>query len=167
MGLTLVLGGTRSGKSARAESLAGAAAAAGAGLAVRYVGTADAGDGSMAERIAIHQRRRPATWETHQAGASLAATVTPGTLTLIDGLGAWIAGRDRATVQTQVSELIAAADAAQVIVVAEQAGEGLLPMDAVSRDWLDLLGESVQRLSAAADCVELVVAGRVLELPPA
>jgi nicotinate-nucleotide--dimethylbenzimidazole phosphoribosyltransferase len=163
MGLTLVIGGTRSGKSARAESLAAAA-----GLPVRYVGTADPADGSMAERIAAHRIRRPTTWETRHADDGLAATVTPGTLTLIDGLGAWIAGRDPATVHTQVAELIDASQRAEaeVIVVAEHAGEGLLPMDAVARDWLDLLGESVQRLSAVAARAELVVAGRVLELPP-
>jgi nicotinate-nucleotide--dimethylbenzimidazole phosphoribosyltransferase len=177
MGLTLVIGGTRSGKSARAESLAAAA-----GRPVRYVGTADPADGSMAERIAAHRVRRPATWETRQADDRLAAMVTPGMVTLIDGLGGWIAGRDRATVQAQIGALIdavrpgtgteteAAAEAeaeAEVIVVAEHAGEGLLPMDAVARDWLDLLGESVQRLSAVAARAELVVAGRVLALPAA
>jgi adenosylcobinamide kinase/adenosylcobinamide-phosphate guanylyltransferase len=53
MGLTLVIGGTRSGKSARAESLASAA-----GLPVRYVGTADPADGSGAPR---HGRRAKPT----------------------------------------------------------------------------------------------------------
>jgi adenosyl cobinamide kinase/adenosyl cobinamide phosphate guanylyltransferase len=161
MALMLVLGGTRSGKSAHAEALAAAA-----GLPVRYVGTADHRDGSMAARIAGHQDRRPSEWETVEATDALAAAVSPGAVTLIDGLGGWIAGRDRVTVQAQVAELISASESAEVIVVAEHAGEGMLPMDAVAREWLDLLGESVQRLSAVATRAQLVVAGRVLELPP-
>jgi adenosylcobinamide kinase/adenosylcobinamide-phosphate guanylyltransferase len=162
MGLTLVLGGTRSGKSAHAERLAAAS-----GRPVRYVGTADPGDLSMAARIAGHRERRPAHWETATATDDLAATLGPGHLTLIDGLGGWIAGRDRATVQLAIDGLIAGAEHAEVILVAEQAGDGLLPLDRVARDWLDLLGESTQRLSAAAARAQLVVAGRVIELPPA
>jgi adenosyl cobinamide kinase/adenosyl cobinamide phosphate guanylyltransferase len=162
MGLTLILGGTRSGKSARAESLA-----AGTGLPVRYVGTADPGDATMSDRIATHRARRPEAWETRYAADGLAAAVSPGSLTLIDGLGGWIAGRDPVTVRDEVAALIDAAESAEVIVVAEHAGEGLLPMDAVAREWLDLLGESVQALSGVATRAELVVAGRVLALPPA
>jgi adenosylcobinamide kinase/adenosylcobinamide-phosphate guanylyltransferase len=162
VGLILVLGGTRSGKSAHAESLAAAS-----GRPVRYVGTADPHDGSMADRIAAHRSRRPPGWATVEATDALAAAVAPDAVTLIDGLGGWIAGRDRATVQTQIGALIDAARSAEVIVVAEHAGEGLLPMDAVAREWLDLLGESVQALSAMATRAQLIVAGRVLELPSA
>jgi histidinol-phosphate/aromatic aminotransferase/cobyric acid decarboxylase-like protein len=162
MSLILVIGGTRSGKSARAETLALAS-----GLPVRYVATAHADDDSMATRIAAHVARRPAEWETVVAGASLADTVLPGGCTLIDGLGVWLATpRD-----AWADALVAAADSAEVIVVAEEAGQGLVPLDAVSRAWLDALGEGVQRLSAAAEHVEYVVAGRPIVLhaepPPA
>ena len=58
---TLVLGGTRSGKSAYGESLLDSAAP------VRYVATLIAGqdgaDPEMAERIRRHQQRRPANWQ--------------------------------------------------------------------------------------------------------
>ena len=55
MSLALVIGGTRSGKSAHAERLAVAS-----GADVRYVGTADATDPAMAARIDAHVRRHPA-----------------------------------------------------------------------------------------------------------
>jgi histidinol-phosphate/aromatic aminotransferase/cobyric acid decarboxylase-like protein/adenosyl cobinamide kinase/adenosyl cobinamide phosphate guanylyltransferase len=180
--LTLVLGGTRSGKSARAEALARATE-----LPVRYVATADGDDDAMAERIEAHVARRPAEWTTVEANGSLAGTLAnrEGACVLVDGLGPWLAtalhragafatdtpppaalAQARAAVLADVERLArAAADGADpVIVVAEQAGEGVLPADAASRAWLDLLGESVQRLAAVAERVELVVAGLPLTL---
>jgi len=167
MTLTLVIGGTRSGKSAHAERLAIAA-----GARVRYVATADPTDAGMADRIAAHAGRRPPQWETVVAGDDLAAALGGGAeCALVDGLGVWIAGvMHRAgvfggapvavaaeTIHAGVAAAIAA-DAA-VIVVAEDAGSGVLPADAAPRAWLDLLGEATQRLAAAADELIHVVAG--------
>src|SRR4051812_11980530 len=168
MSLTLVIGGTRSGKSARAEALAAAT-----GRPVRYVATADASDGSMRERIEAHAARRPADWATVEVTMSLDGALddAAGTCVLVDGLGPWIAtaqhranGGARDIVLSDVGRLAALAGGTDVIVVAEEAGQGLLPMDPVSRAWLDLLGEATQRLAAAADRVELIVAGRALPL---
>ena len=170
MGLTLVIGGTRSGKSAHAEQLA-----LRSGLPVRYVATADTGDDSMDERIAAHVARRPADWETVLAGDDLASALRPGAAVLIDGLGLWIAGvmqragdaagpRVRAAVEALTRAATATPD--PVVVVAEHAGEGLLPADALSRAWLDLLGEATQALAGGAQSAQLVVAGRAIELPP-
>ncbi len=181
MSLTLVLGGTRSGKSAHAERLARAT-----GLPVRYLATADAADPAMAERVRVHAARRPPGWATVEAGPRLAEALADarGTCVLLDGLGTWIAGvlhragaferpeRDvwehvHTEVLAQVEDLLGVADATpglSLLVVAEQAGEGVLPPDAASRAWLDTLGEATQRLAARAGRVELVVAGRALSL---
>jgi histidinol-phosphate/aromatic aminotransferase/cobyric acid decarboxylase-like protein/adenosyl cobinamide kinase/adenosyl cobinamide phosphate guanylyltransferase len=181
MTLTLVIGGTRSGKSAHAERLAQAS-----GLPVRYVATADAGDPAMAERISAHVARRPDGWKTVEAGLRLAEALADaeGTCVLVDGLGVWIAAAmyragafetlDRGApagvreeVLGQIDELLRVLDATptgSLLVVAEQAGEGVLPADGASRAWLDTLGEATQRLAARAARVELVVAGRALGL---
>src|SRR3954447_4858880 len=146
MSLTLVIGGTRSGKSARAEALAAAT-----GRPVRYVATADAADGSMRERIAAHAARRPPDWTTVEISASLDGALdgAPGACVLVDGLGPSLATAQhranaggREAILADVERLAAAATDAEVIVVAEEAGQGLLPMDSVSRAWLDLLGEA-------------------------
>jgi len=186
MSLTLVTGGTRSGKSAHAERLALAT-----GLPVRYVATADGADPSLADRIGAHVARRPPGWEVVVAGDELACLISAVRCVVLDGLGTWIAGvmhraeiestemprcaafeSTRSRLRDEVAAFARAAAGTRdpVIVVAELAGEGLLPPDALSRDWLDLLGEATQRLSEAAVHVELVVAGRALTVggaPPA
>jgi histidinol-phosphate/aromatic aminotransferase/cobyric acid decarboxylase-like protein/adenosyl cobinamide kinase/adenosyl cobinamide phosphate guanylyltransferase len=181
MTLTLVIGGTRSGKSAHAERLALAS-----GLPVRYVATADAGDPAMAERIGAHVARRPEGWATVKAGSRLADALagSKGTCVLVDGLGVWIAGamhlagafetpdrealaRVREEILGQVDELLDVLEttpSSSLIVVAEQAGEGVLPADGASRAWLDTLGEATRRLAARARRADLVVAGRALSL---
>jgi adenosyl cobinamide kinase/adenosyl cobinamide phosphate guanylyltransferase len=165
LSLILVIGGTRSGKSRHAEQLALAA-----GEPVHYVATADTSDPSMAARIAAHAARRPTGWSTAEADDDLVGALAGTGVSLIDGLGVWIAGvlyRAQAGaehVHRQVEGLVEASARSDVIVVAEEAGQGVLPAEAESRAWLDLLGDSVQRLSAAAERVELVVAGRAIAL---
>jgi histidinol-phosphate/aromatic aminotransferase/cobyric acid decarboxylase-like protein/adenosyl cobinamide kinase/adenosyl cobinamide phosphate guanylyltransferase len=164
--LTLVIGGTRSGKSAHAERLALAA-----GAEVSYVATADRGDASMAERIRAHVARRPSHWRTVEVLADdLAAALDPDRVSVIDGLGVWIGGvlhRGGGSVADEVDRVALAARDRDVIVVAEEAGQGLLPADELSRRWLDLLGEATQRLAAAAERVDYVVAGRAISLASA
>src|SRR5258708_38842337 len=144
MGLTLVGGGTRSGKSARAEQLAAAS-----GLPVRYVATADRSDPAMADRIHAHTARRPPGWTTVEAGIRLADAVPSAddACVLIDGLGTWIAdrlhragafdGAHELAVERACEEVVAdverlalvAAGLASVISVAEHSGQGVLPPD--------------------------------------
>jgi histidinol-phosphate/aromatic aminotransferase/cobyric acid decarboxylase-like protein/adenosyl cobinamide kinase/adenosyl cobinamide phosphate guanylyltransferase len=177
MALTLILGGTRSGKSERAEELALAS-----GNRVHYVATAEATDRAMAARIAAHTSRRPTAWRTTQAADELVAATPDAETLLIDGLGVWIAGvmhragalgadpalpvldSVRERVLGQVDAVAQAGTRGDVIVAAEQAGEGVLPRDECSRAWLDLLGDACRRLAARATHVELVVAGRPLVL---
>lgn len=178
MSLALVIGGTRSGKSAHAERLAIAT-----GLPVRYVATADGSDAAMADRIATHAARRPPSWITIEAGDDLVTHERGDAVCLlVDGLGTWIAGvlhragafteppsdasiaQAQTTVRAAVRRLCDTRAPTAVVVVAEDAGHGVLPSGVASRAWLDLLGESTQTLSAAATRVELVIAGRCVLL---
>ena len=179
MSLTLVIGGTRSGKSEHAERRAHAS-----GLPVRYVATADGEDPGWEERIRAHLARRPTGWTTVQAGLRLSDSLADaaGSCVLIDGLGPWIAtalhlagafeSPDREVLRRVGADVLAdiervalaAHRAGAAIVVAEQAGEGVLPPDPAARAWLDVLGEATQRLAAHAESVELVVAGRALRI---
>ena len=165
--LVLVLGGTRSGKSAVAESIV----AAGGGEVV-YVATGLAGDAEMAERIAAHRARRPPAWRTVETADPAAAVrgAPAGSAVLVDGVGMWLAARPAAPrdeVLAEVDALCAAAaahDGGPVVVVAEEAGMGVVPLGAETRRWLDLLGEANQRLQTASSRTYLVVAGAAVPL---
>jgi histidinol-phosphate/aromatic aminotransferase/cobyric acid decarboxylase-like protein/adenosyl cobinamide kinase/adenosyl cobinamide phosphate guanylyltransferase len=178
MGIVLVTGGTRSGKSAVAERLL-------AGVAdVAYLATASTTDPDMDERIARHRVRRPGAWATIDVGDDMAAALRQagGRAVLLDGLGGWIAGAlhragafddtgrldpAAAEIRSRLAELVAAAQerTATTVIVVEEAGSAPIAADATTRRWVDLTGEATQQLAAIADRALLVVAGRAVELP--
>jgi adenosylcobinamide kinase/adenosylcobinamide-phosphate guanylyltransferase len=174
--LTLVLGGVRSGKSRFAEVLARAS------QRVVYLATARPDDAEMAERIAVHRRRRerqaPAwrtveePWDVPAAlTAALAADPGPEACVLLECLSLWLTNLlvglparpalDDAAVAGRLDALLEAARAGsgRVVVVSSEVGCGLLPPNALARRFGDLLGEANQRLAAAADEVHACVAG--------
>ncbi len=160
--LTLVLGGARSGKSAVAERYAATLSAP-----VTYIATGWASDADMAARIAAHRARRGTTWPTVEAGADLAGALraVSGTA-LVDALGTWVAAHADLAVD-QHGLLAALRDrAGTTVVVSEEVGLGVHPATEVGRRFRDVLGELNMAVAAQADTVWLVVAGRVLALPP-
>jgi adenosylcobinamide kinase / adenosylcobinamide-phosphate guanylyltransferase len=173
--LVVILGGTRSGKSRfgreRALELAG-------GGPVVYVATAVPGDPELDERIALHRRDRPGSWPIVDATPDLAATIrgiAPEDTILLDGLTLWVSlliGEERPSVDALVDGPIEAMRAAlrdhagPVVVVSDEIGLGLVPMDPIGRAFRDILGIAHQRLVADADEAWLMVAGRALALPP-
>lgn len=167
--ITLVLGGTRSGKSAVAERVAAAT-----GTDVTYVATAavDPGDADHAQRISRHRERRPATWSTVECADphALPAVLreTTGTV-LLDSLGTWLTGHaelfdDGAAADP--TDLVAALRSrdGDTVVVSEEVGLAPHAPTALGRRFADQLGLVNQAVAAVADRAYLVVAGRALEL---
>ena len=173
--LVVVLGGTRSGKSRFGRDRAAALAAGGP---VAYLATALPGDPELDERIALHRRDRPATWQTIEGARDMAATIgaiEPGTTILLDGLTLWVSllvGDERPSVDAVVDGPIEDVRTAirghdgPVVVVSDEIGLGLVPMDPVGRAFRDILGIAHQRLVADSDEAWLMVAGRAIALPP-
>ena len=182
--VTLYLGGTRSGKSARAEARVCALAEG----PVLYVATAEAGDAAMSERIRRHRERRPHTWQTVErplrlaegiAGALEALPEKAGTPTvMIDCVTLWVSNilfalpdpDDLAALEHAVEqeveallELMRAARCRWVLVSGETGLGGIAPTR-IGRHYCDGLGLANQRLAANARDVYLVVAGRQLRL---
>lgn len=158
--ITLILGGARSGKSARALILAGDAPRV-------MIATAEALDAEMTDRIARHKAERDAGWGLVECpldlSAAIARAAAPDRVLVIDCLTLWLsnlmhADRDP---EGEGADLVAALRAApgRVLLVSNEIGMGLAPMEALSRAFRDAQGRLNQRIAAAADRAEFVAAG--------
>ncbi|MCY3631823.1 MAG: bifunctional adenosylcobinamide kinase/adenosylcobinamide-phosphate guanylyltransferase [bacterium] len=163
--IVLVLGGTRSGKSGVAESIAESS-----GLAVTYVATAavNPDDADHAARVAAHQARRPAHWSTvecEEPDDLPRFLFEVEGVVLVDSLGTWVAHHSDLAVEADglLDALAQRTDPA--IIVSEEVGLSVHAPTEVGRRFADELGMLNQQVAAVADRVLLVVAGRTLELP--
>lgn len=158
MTLVVYLGGARCGKSRLAVERASAA-----GAPVVFLATGEAGDDEMAERIARHRGERPVDWQTVEEPLELTRALrdAPAAATvLVDCLSLWVAngGGDAAAVE------IAAARTALTIAVTNEVGLGIVPLNALARNYRDELGRVNAAWVAAADEAYFVVAGKTLRL---
>ncbi|MEZ5776853.1 MAG: bifunctional adenosylcobinamide kinase/adenosylcobinamide-phosphate guanylyltransferase [Paracoccaceae bacterium] len=167
MGKTiLITGGARSGKSDIAETMAMSL-----GRCAVYIATAEAHDPEMAARIARHQERRGAEWTTHAEPlallAALDATSGKGPR-LVDCLTLWLsnlmmAGRDwQAEGRSLAAALSVQSD--PVVIVTNEVGSGIVPDNAMAREFRDAAGLLNQWVAAACDEVYLAVAGLPLKV---
>jgi len=163
--LTLVLGGARSGKSRHAEALVTALPPPWV-----YVATAQALDDEMAARIAEHRARRDERWRTVEAPRDVAGTIdaAAGAAVLVDCLTLWLTNLvlAEADLEAEISRLEQALMRAKnpVVLVANEVGLGIVPDNALARQFRDAAGRLNQRIAAHADRVLLLVAGIPLEV---
>lgn len=168
--LITLLGGARSGKSAYAEALGRRHDGP-----VTFIATSPriAGDDDLDDRIARHRADRPATWHTIEDELDLAGALSSAgeTFTIVDCLTTWAGnlqyhGRSEADALAACDAALTVAieRAATTVVVSNEVGMGIVPGDAVSREYRDLLGRINQRWVAAADRAMLLVAGRAVAL---
>jgi cobalamin 5'-phosphate synthase/cobalamin synthase len=156
--ITLVLGGVRSGKSEVAERLAGAGP-------VTYLATGMVTDDDFAARVARHRERRPPGWSTVEEPCAVPDVLARlDGLVLLDALGTWVANDPAPDLDGLVAALTSRSG--DTIVVSEEVGLGVHPVTEVGRRFADTLGEANRRVAEVADRCLLVVAGRVVELPP-
>ncbi len=170
---TLVLGGTRSGKSAVAERLMYHE------LGVTYVATGPqpGDDADWADRLNTHRDRRPPSWSTVESIDLPAAIAALDDAAIVDGLGTWVAAHlDRlgawdaprtdwaAPVEALMEDLAASIRQFphDLVIVSDEVGLTLVPEYRSARVFADVLGLTNQRVADACDCVQLVVAGQVL-----
>lgn len=162
--ITLVVGGTRSGKSAIAERLAAATRAP-----VTYLATAriDSGDVDHRRRIDAHQARRPHEWVTIECPSPtdlLDALATTGGTVLVDSLGTWLTNHPSLEADPEPLAAALVARTGHTIVVSEEVGLSIHAPTEMGRRYVDALGSINQAVGAVAARVLLVVAGRVVEL---
>lgn len=170
--IVLVTGGARSGKSAFAEKYVAAV-----GGTVAYIATAETLDDEMKARVALHRARRPAAWRTIEAPRAaapvLAQAAAGSAAVLFDCLTVYVANLllDPAVPATpqerhdhirgEIAALVAAVRSATatVVFVTNEVGAGIVPENALAREYRDLAGLANQQVAAAADEVYLVVSG--------
>jgi adenosylcobinamide kinase / adenosylcobinamide-phosphate guanylyltransferase len=160
--LTLMLGGARSGKSRHAEQLALAS-----GRAPVYLATAQALDDEMARRIAAHRARRGPAWRTVEEPLDLPGTLrrecAPERIVLVDCLTMWltnlmVAGRP---VEAESARLLEALPGlpGPTVLVSNEVGQGIVPDNAMARQFVDHAGFLHQRIALQADAVVFMTAG--------
>jgi len=190
--LTLYLGGTRSGKSARAEEDASRD-----GVPVLYVATARSDDVFMADRIRQHRARRPSNWLTQECSLNVAEYVEPRLselmalsaaqshtispkkpVVLLDCVTLWVTAilfslpDQTATppfetaLRAEVGALLKLMERPEFrwVMVSGEVGLGGIHGDAISRNFCDGLGLVNQMLGSRASHVYLAMAGRRLRL---
>jgi adenosylcobinamide kinase/adenosylcobinamide-phosphate guanylyltransferase len=174
---TLILGGAKSGKSLYAEHLAIQSQ-----KKLVYIATAQAHDSEMAQRISSHQQRRTEQgieWLTIEEPIALVKVLQQlernqqgrnKQLVLIDCLTLWLSNLlcnlNKEQQQTEINNLIDFLSGCpmDLVFVSNETGLGIIPMNKLSRQFIDLAGNLHQRMAKICDHVILTVAGLPLVL---
>lgn len=162
--ITLVLGGARSGKSTYAMHLAAKY------TKVAFIATAQALDEEMGERIKRHRKARPKNWKTFEEAKELSPLLKKITgkfnCLIIDCLTLLISnlilsGQTEDKIIKNVNGMLATLrkTKAHAIIVSNEVGLGIVPGNALSRDFRDIAGKINQIVAKTADEVFFTVSG--------
>jgi adenosylcobinamide kinase / adenosylcobinamide-phosphate guanylyltransferase len=178
----LILGGQRSGKSRRAESLAMQWLEASSQHRAVLVVTAHAGDAEMQQRIAQHQLDRSqrvpclvAVEETLYLPTALMQHSTSNTLLVVDCLTLWLVNWlmpppgepvPAQGFQYTLEQLLETLRSlpGPVVLVSNEIGLGVVPMGTQVRHYVDELGRLNQAIANVCERVTLVLAGQALQV---
>lgn len=174
--IILITGGCRSGKSRHALRLAETA-----GSKRLFIATAPILDAEMEQRIVHHrEERRGRGWVTIEEPLDLCGALRQGAgydAVLCDCLTLWVSNlmyaasqrgeilREEHIVQhcREVGVALCGTDAL-VVFVTNEVGMGIVPENAISRQFRDLTGRCNQEIAAAANHVILMISGVAIEV---
>lgn len=152
---TLIIGGVKSGKSRRALELARAFPAP-----RTFVATAQAFDPEMAEKIARHRAERGDDFETVEEPLRIDRAVRERCV--LDCVPLWLNNlfyENRESEAEGILDSLLERLPVSIVLVTNEIGMGIIPLDPLSRRYGEALGRINARLAAAVDRVELMVAG--------
>jgi len=183
--LILISGASRSGKSTFAEMFTSQT-----GGRIAYLATSEALDEEMKVRIEKHRQQRPVDWQTFEEPLNILTLIEKNhqlyDTWLLECVTLYISnllfskadtaniGENYIVTEVQnhiLLEIDALIDYIKIapltlIAVTNEIGWGIVPADALSRAYSDIVGKANQRLAAAADEVYLVAMGIPLKLKP-
>jgi adenosylcobinamide kinase/adenosylcobinamide-phosphate guanylyltransferase len=175
--IILITGGTRSGKSVFAEQYAAAQSDK-----VAYIATAQVYDQEMQTRVTLHRKRRPNTWQTfeapYHADQILLDVAKQADVILFDCLTLYTSNlllSDSAPshqeekfqyIMGEIDKLLCFSRESQttILFVTNEVGMGIVPENALAREYRDIAGMVNQKIAAFADEVYLVICGLPVEL---
>lgn len=184
MSLILITGGARSGKSRWAEQRATELAALREGPVI-FIATAAVQDIEMRLRVAQHRKSRPRGWKTIEATQGVAAALLArgdmgaGSVLVLDCVTMLVRNlmtlgdnpiTDPALAQQAAETELRAVlrvvreRKATIIMVTNEVGAGIVPENALSRNYREIVGRINQWLASQADGVWLVTSGMALPL---
>lgn len=157
--LTLILGGARSGKTRHGETLLTALPAPWA-----YIATAEIFDVEMEARIMRHRADRTAQgWVTIETPVELWSALETSMPALVDCLTLWVSnlmhnGHDMDKSFARLEDALSKRKA-PTFLIGNEVGLGIVPDNAMAREFRDHAGRLHQRLAKRADDVLFMVAG--------
>ena len=165
--LSLVLGGARSGKSRFAEDLVTQS-----NLSRIYLATAQAYDEEMTARITKHRSDRGGQWTTIEEPLNLLEALqqksSVDNIILVDCLTLWMSNLmgEGHSVEEAIDQLIDGLPylLGSVVFVSNEVGQGIVPDNAMAREFRDHAGMLHQRLAENVNSVYFVTAGLAQKL---
>ena len=166
---SLVLGGVKSGKSRFAEQCARewSERPGNRETDVIYLATAESGDDEFSQRIARHKHQRSDTWQTVEEPREIAKIIEEASgankCLLVECLTLWMSNllHDDRQLESRIDEFYQAVARydGEIILVSNETGLGIMPVNALARRFGDEMGVVHQRLAGMCDRVVLTVAG--------
>ena len=164
--ISLYIGGARSGKSSLAEH-----EIIQLNQPTTYVATA-LNSSSMQARILLHQNQRPSEWLTKEVPLALSDVLrhvnAEHTCIIVDCLTLWLTNQlmEKACLETEIEQLCQTLVTMQahVVLVCTEVGQGLIPLDDMSQQFVSASGEMLQKIARIADNVTFCQGGLPLIL---
>lgn len=163
--LVFITGGARSGKSSLALELASEA-----GPRRAFVATAEPLDAEMSERIRRHREDRGSGWDTFEEPVNISERLTAimdkYDAVVLDCLTLWLSNLLGSTEdpEARINEFIntllqKSVRHSTLIVVSNELGMGVVPVNAEARAFRDRAGELNKAVAAIADEAYITVSG--------
>ncbi|MCP4162664.1 MAG: bifunctional adenosylcobinamide kinase/adenosylcobinamide-phosphate guanylyltransferase [Deltaproteobacteria bacterium] len=181
MGIVLVLGGTKTGKTSFAENRAKSLEKS-ESIPVYYIATANPIDDEMCVRIKKHQEKRSANWKTIEEPVDVSKAINRisngKSVIILDCLTLLMTNllfekgencpREEAekVVFSEIDKIVAESEKkdSEIIIISNQVENGLVSEYKWARMFQDIAGITHQKLGSAAEKVYLMNAGIALQI---